>query len=564
MATQANVTKEESALLQLLDEIDGEAEAAKASVSKEWDENVKLIRGEGIWKGTRNPLFLVNLIGNQYERKIGQISESKPTFSVVSRVADYSNMAKVLDRTARAVLEEQETPQVIERIARQGMAMGSGFLSTSWDQRKYSGLGDVSFLAMDPRAIFLDPAMTEAARLSDQAAYVKIDHVMSLTDIRKRFPGRGSFAKSDEKYSRYSKKDQGRRAGVVSAALAMLPRPLRIGGSDTTKGPIERALVQEYWYRDPDFGSWPGGRHIFRSGDIILDDVSNEYWDQEWPIDMIDWRMDLDRPWGNDDIQDLKKLQECLNRLGDGIMRNALFNSQSWVIADSDAIDATQWQKVTNEGGLVIKKRPMREFTRVGPPALPAYLFQMMQAIPGMADMLTGNGESLRGGGRKGGGMEAVIDGLQTTGSILGRIIARRFESLMARVGQKVISRIIQFYGENRMLNYYSMSGELVSFEFNRRNFLRDNKDNPVEGKEIATLHRNFRFLVQPYSSMQTTKMARAQVALGLYQVTGGYGISLKRVLELADIGDPETLMAEAKAERDSGLIPPPMPATKR
>ena len=120
----------EESLIGFLDRIDGEAEAAKKPVSKNWAENLRLSRGDGQWKATRPPLFLMNIIGNQVERKVGQVSESKPTFSVVSRLGHLANMAKVLDKTCRAKLEDEEFPLVTERLSRFGMHMGCGFIST--------------------------------------------------------------------------------------------------------------------------------------------------------------------------------------------------------------------------------------------------------------------------------------------------------------------------------------------------------------------------------------------------------------------------------------------------
>jgi len=556
VAESGTVTKEEQKLNGFLDEVDGEADATHAKASRYWDENLRLVKGEGAWKGSQNPLFLLNLIGNQYERKVGMISEAKPTFSVVSRVAEYGAMSKVLTRTCMAKLEEEEFPITLERLARFGMATGCAFVQTVFDKNR----DDVSILCRDPRMVRLDPSVTEAAKLSRQAAYLRLDHVLALTDVRLQYPGRGALVEPDDRYSRFNKTDT-RRTSAVSAVLNFLPRVWKPDG-DTTKGPIERTLVKEYWIRDPDIGSWPGGRHIIRAGDVILLDEANRSQDQEPDLDMIDWRMDLDGPWGVDEVQELKKLNEAMNRLGDAIMRNALFNSQAWVIADSDALDATQWKALTTQGGLVVKKRPMREFRREAAPQLPAYLFQMLQTIPGMADLVTGNADSLRS--KPKGGLEAVVDGLQMTGSIMARIVARRFESLVSRIGQRLISRIIQYYTTDRMLNYYSVSGELINFLFERKKFREDDKGRTISADELPTLHKRFRFLVQPYSSLQTTKTQRTQIALGLHQASGGRAMPMRRVLEMADIGDPDMLMAEARAEQESGQVPPPMPPVKR
>lgn len=556
MADTGVVTREEKDLIGFLDEVDGEAESSKDEASKHWSENGKLVKGEGIWKGSRNPLFLINLIGNQLERKVGLISEAKPTFNVVSRVAEYAAMSKVLTATCMAKLEEEEFPITQERLARSGFTYGCAFIQTQYDRDR----DDITITFRHPRSVFIDPSVTEAAKLSQQAHYVRIDHILPLSQIRRQYPGRGALVEADDRYSRYTKGDS-RRSTVMSAALRMLPRVWK-STEESRQGPIERALVQEYWLRDPDLGTWPGGRHIIRAGDIVLVDEANRYWDHEFDLDMLDWRMDLDSPWGQDEVQELKKLNESMVRLGDAIMQNAIFNSQAWVIADSDALDATQWKSVTTQGGLIVKKRPMREFRRDAPPQLPAYLFQMLQALPGMADLVTGNSDSLRSKPKS--GLEAVVDGLQMTGSIMARIIARRFEALVSRVGQRLISRVIQFYTTDRMLNYYSVSGELINYLFERRKFREDDKGKTLDVNDIPALHKKFRFLVQPYSSLQTTKMQRAQVALGLWQASSGRGYPFRRVLQHADIGDAETLMQEAKAEQESGVVPMPMAPVKR
>ena len=555
---EAEIRPEERTLVEWLDQMDGEAEAAKADYSRHWEENAKLVKGDGQWRSTRTPLFLMNIIGNQYERKVAQVSESKPTFAVLSRTATLGSAAKVLDKTCRARLEEENFPLRIERLARCGMVMGSGLIATLWSPLA----DDVQFVVYDPRAVYLDPGVTEAAQLSQQALYVRIDHVMPLHEISRLCPGRGSLVQADARYSGFQPKVAGRDHGVLSAVGRAIAHPWkRQEGSKS--GPFKRAVIKEYWVRDPDVGSFPGGRRIIRGDDLILKDDANEYWDGEFPFDMLDWRMDLESPYGYDDIQDLKKIQEALNRVGDAVVRNALFNSQTWVIADTNALDPQAWKAVTNEGGLIVKKRPMRDFRREPPPALPAYLFQLIQALPGMADLLTGNADSA--GRRAGkGAMDSILDGLQTAGSPLARMIARRIEALVARVGKRLISRIIQFYMANRLLSYHDPSGELIEYLYERSKLLVDDEGKSLIADELPKLHNKFRFLVQPYSSMAMTKMQRAQVSLGLWQASLGRGYPFKRVLEHADVGDADMLLAEAKAEQESGMIPMPQAPVKR
>ena len=521
--TDTTVSRAERTLLDTLNAMDGEAEAAKKDVQKRWTENLKLARGEGQWKASRQPLFLMNMIRRQCQRKVAQLTESKPTFSVVSRLKHLMTASKVLNETCKAILESQEFYLTVERLARFGYHMGNGFLYTAYDPTLDFGQGDVGIYTLDPRYVYLDPAATEAAHLQRQASYVRWDVVTTLAQVRRDYPGRGALVTPDERYSEYEEIKGMGSTGVVSAALNLLPRPFRPRAA-SKRGPIDRVVLKTYWYQDPDRETWPGGREIIRAGDIILKDRPNKYWDQLLPIDMVDWDMDLDHPWGHDDVQDVKKLQEALNRLGDAIMRNALFNSQAWVIADVDALDAETWNKVTTEGGLIVKKRPTREFKRESPPQLPGYLFQMLTSIPAMADATVGIIEEQAKKGAK--GADGVVEGLQATGSIVARMIARRFESLVQRVGQKLISRIVQYYSEDKMMQYFDPSRELVDYAFERQKLMTDDKGDPIRADELRTHFRKFNFLVTPYSSMPMSKMASAPGGAGAVAGDAGKGVS--------------------------------------
>src|SRR3990170_2288094 len=82
----AEKTLEERGLLEYLNLIDGEAETAKQRTARTWEENLRLVRGEGQWKGQAPPIFQLNILGNQVERKVARVTEAKPTFSVASRL----------------------------------------------------------------------------------------------------------------------------------------------------------------------------------------------------------------------------------------------------------------------------------------------------------------------------------------------------------------------------------------------------------------------------------------------------------------------------------------------
>ena len=110
MANAAAPTPDESELIAFLNSVDQEVRAWGRDTKFEdrsgtWE---KLRSGE-FWRGTREdaePIFNANLLGNYIERKVAQLTESKPDISVTGRAPDLQGPSEILLRGARAVLDE--------------------------------------------------------------------------------------------------------------------------------------------------------------------------------------------------------------------------------------------------------------------------------------------------------------------------------------------------------------------------------------------------------------------------------------------------------------------------
>ena len=73
----------------------------------------------------------------------------------------------------------------------------------------------------------------------------------------------------------------------------------------------------------------------------------------------------------------------------------------------------------------------------------------------------------------------------------------------------------------------------------------------------IKEMFRDFKFLVTPGSSLATTRVQRTLAALQVRAATG-VAPSVRRILQEADFGDPDTLIAEGLEELKNLPQPPP------
>lgn len=546
-------TQEELQTLRFLDSLDGEAEAAKRDISRSWEENLRQLRGDQ-WRVRRSPYFLANIINNQIKRKAGFITESKPQVRVSATKIGLTKSATILYNAIRSIMDQNNTQDALYRMVYGAGGLGCGFLGSPYNPVT----GDVELTNIDPRRVFIDPAIETSSKLGE-AQYVRIDTVMTLADIRRRFVGRGALVKPDERFSSFPESSQ-RRTSQTAPSISMMPRPYRPGGTRRS-GPIPRAELKEYWIRDPQINHegdllFPGGRHIIRAADIVLKDEANPYWDGGWPIDMFEWDVDIDHPWGIDEVQGLRRLQEAINRMGDAWVRNLLIGSNFRVIGDLDALDPDQWDKLDNEAGLVIRKKPAREL-RYDPPVPPdPNTPGALQGLMQLCDLLTGNADPSGPAGIQGPG--SAMEGLQQARQVLIRAVSRRLESVLERLGQKLISRIFQFYTSDRVLFQQGPSRDWIAYTFRRQELLEDDEGKPRSAEERQQMFKDFRFLVTPGSSLGTTRVQRMMAMLQLRSATG-VAPSVRRILQESDIGDPDEIMQEGLEEL-AKLPPPPPP----
>lgn len=553
MPPQGNDKATDAKVIQFLNALDSESEMAKKEYQQRWEENIRQVRGDQ-WRLKRSPYFLANIIKNQVRRKVATLTESKPQIQVKSRKANMSRASNILYNAAKSLFEKNNTEETIYRLAQFGMTMGSAFIGIFYNK----AIDDIELTFIDPRRVFLDPMVTAAADL-DKAQYLRIDSVLPLAEVRMNFPGRGALVEPTSKPGTYGNQNPRSRWSVVSATLSVMPRIYR-PGNPPKAGPIPRVEIKEYWIRDPQLNMvgdplFPRGRHIVRAGGIILLDEPNPYIDGGWPLEMFEWDVDYETPWGLDEVSDLRRLQEAINRMGDSWIQNTLLSANFKIIADLDALDSDQWDKLDNEAGLVIRKRPNRtlEYQPPTPPSVetPMHIQNLIQ----LCDLLTGNMDAQGNSPASG---SAALEGLQMARQTLIRSVARRMEATLERVGQKLISRIFQFYTSDRILFQQGATRDWISYTYERLKLLEDDEGNARPAEEITSMYRDFKFMVAPLSSLAITRIQRTMASLQLRAATG-VAPSVRRILQEADMGDPDELLREGLEEL-SKLPPPPPP----
>ena len=571
-------------MVKALDAIDGEAKSAKDNIARHWDRDVKR------WQGRRpegpvrpDPVFEVDILRAACERKISLLTEGKPILDVQPRRYGLDNTALILKAAAQGVWDQQQFPVNLEMLNVFASIMGCGGWRTRWDPSHSYGFGDITLEAVDPRNIGLDPAIINAADLS-KGQYIRIDSVVPTGQLQRKYPDRADELVGDTRV-KPSEPEARNKSGIWNI------RNIFRGASDKVKDAVPRSSIREYFLFDPatdkeGLPKYPNGRYIVRAeDDVVLNDGpgedQNPYFDGLPDLDLFDNHPDPDHPWGRSEIEALQFLGTAFNRSGNLLIKSYLRNAYPWIVADRGALDPDTIQQLRDQEQMVLEKGGGRDVTRNPGPLLDSAL-PLMQFIDTMINQSSGlTDPSMEGKGRVELRSGAQVEGLQNAAQLIIRAQARRLEELLERVGQKIISRIFQFYDDDRILTYYGGGLEFLKYRFERQKLvseiialgvkraIEDAKKNDEETDEpyiadailfsIKGAWRDFSFRVVPYSSLSTTRQQRAALKGALVQQRL---LAPSEVLREAGYDNPREKMAEAAEEfkfmEGAGLVPPP------
>ena len=555
--------KQDEKLLKRLNAYWEEGKKMRDIISKDWDNNPEMLKGDQLAKNrpAHKPPAVLNKLRSVSERKIALMTDTKPKFSVTPGKSGtgYPKVADVLKDTTDAWWDDQSIDQVIARGLYYPINFGVMITKMPWSRKEK----EIQLKVIDPRRFVFDPHITSPAELH-RAEYVVEEEFPPLAEVKMFNPEKTKDLKE------YTKPKQ----GLLAQARDRFMRGMG-GGSAFNKEreqltAVPRCWVRHFWLQDysvtkkevkvirdkkevieeVSVRKYPGGRYIIVAGnDIILHDEANPYWDGVHPYDMMDWYVDVDTAYGVSEVSALKNPQIIYNKIIEVLVENGmLMNNGAW-IADYNAFDADGWKQLTNIPGQIIKKRPGTEVKRDAPGGVPSNLLQLATYLENFIEKEPGISELQ---GKKPGQVQSSlgVESLQMMAAAMIRIKARALESLLQRVGQKFISRVIQFYTQDRILYSIGPSGD-----FKEYNFVRDVFHKAISAASLIDAHRDFRFRVMPGSSLSMTKTQKALMAAELFKIGA---VDDQAVLEAIEWPNWKEVLQRTKEKIASGQMPLP------
>ncbi len=520
-----------------------EARQAKMVHTRDWGLYGGFYRGNNHWT-RKMPSWKVpgsiNFVQQLVERKAALLTDAKPIIRIMPNLAlnatptqkeQAEDTSQILTKIIESVWYEHSLDQRLARAVVYAEVFGGVGIKTDIDLDRGRTGADPTFFVIDPRALGFDPHVYASEDLY-RCEYMYVDDIRSTGSLKVKY---GNHVRPSGKYAASGTLDSD------SSLRSKIRNLMGNGEATAASSAIDRTEITSFYLKDYTMDAYmkrefPNGRYVLVGDEIqILADkpLEDEYLDGQSPLDFMEWHFDLNSVWGFGDVELYKAPQDMFNKLISTIVENASLMTNNIWMGDADALAPEDWKKLTNAPGGHVKVRPGRRLERVGPPALSPGLFNLLNLMMGGLEKLSGIPPGLEG--RQPGQIASGVglDSMNFAAQTVVRFKARQLESLLMRVGQKLIARIFQHMDDYRVFNLVGDADKVLKYHWERKKHLTD--------PEFS--FRDFSFSIVPGSSLSSSKFQKGQQAMQLFQL--GLIKNPQRVLEAMEDPDAQDIQKE-------------------
>lgn len=506
----------------------------------------------------------INVVRSIVERKTGALTESRAQMNVSSLKND-GITAGMLQKAIMGIWEERSIQEALTDGVIMAQRGGLAPCTVTWDQSLDYGMGDIDVAFLGNKQVAFQPVIRRAADLQ-RAEWVIINNVRPVAEFAELYPRRGHLVKPSRNLSTFDARlGKGKIESPVNGSLFSIWKNGNREEKHYKESAIPLATESLLYLRDrtlnpkqPYFDNgapnylFPRKRLIVTSGDLVLYDGPSKYWDGKYPLELLDWGIEVDHPFGESEVDLYRSLQEAINYLYSGAVNNAalLNNPPKKVNEHVDPMIQEDLENHGDEPGRVWPFDNLKDIDLFNVNPYGREVLTVVKSLMDAVEFMSGMSEVTSGRTPNDVSASAAIEQLITAAQTIIRLQGRSIEKFLARIGQLMVSRIIQYYTGDRLLNYFGVDGEIIQAVWKRQDFIQQlalaGTDEEIDA-HLQQLHRDYKVKVTPFSSLESARQRDLQTKLALRQIGG---VSTLECLKAARVQDPEQKLAEAKQER--------------
>lgn len=537
----------------------------------------RFLSGEGQWPRDFDQLkpyysaIVVNIVRNVVLRKTGILTDARVQLSVTSNSKNTA-AASTIQRTIEGLWEKRSIQQQLTDGIVLAQRSGNAPCVITWNPDLDYGRGDIDIHFLQPDQVAYDPAIGRASNLQN-AEWVCISHIRPVTEFATLYPRRGHLVQPEPNLSTYDERYS--KGTIIDTPVPTLMSIWKKGGkkaqrkntaipratehilflNDRTLNPDQPFVTNKEGFEVPNY-LFPRKRMIVTAGEVVLYDGPSPYWDGFYPLEVMDWGIEVDHPFGESEVDLYRTLQEAINSLVSGAVHNArlMNNPPKKVTPNVDPQDANDLENYGDEPGRVWTFDSLQDVEQFLVSPYTGEVLEVVKSLLQGIEMMSGLSDASQGKTPKNVTAASAIDQLITASQVVVRLEGRAIEDFLSRMGRLLISRIIQYYTGERLLHHFGPDGEVVQAVYQRSQLVdtvRKLGDGRSTNELLQDIFRDLEFKVKPFSSLESSKQRELQVMLLLHQMGLASGLD---VLKTARMPNPEEMLQRAMEEQKQKL----------
>ena len=190
-----------------------------------------------------------------------------------------------------------------------------------------------------------------------------------------------------------------------------------------------------------------------------------------------------------------------------------------WIIDNQSGVDP---EMLTNQIGLIVSKNQGTEVRRESAPPLPSEMFNFYQVLQTLADQASGINDVTQGRRPTGITAAEALQTMQEAAQTRIRLKERNLQVSLSRLGELVISRMMQFYTKPRVIRLVGDGAEWPSY-------IEWYVEDTDEGSTMTS--RKYEFDQESKSYVQPDDWNTSEPSRGIFdvQVVGGTSLPFLR-----------------------------------
>jgi len=482
-----NQTSEEQDAVKLVNKKFAQAKKHKELWDHRWVEYYQFFRGKQ-WKQKRPPYRhseVLNFTHAAIQTIVPILTDNRPTIEAIPEDPSDFKFAEVVSKLLLASWDRENWAEVVAEALIDASIYGTAIGYVPWNPELFRGLGDYDFLTIDPMYFFPDP---DAEDINDnKGEYFIVAEPTSVAKVKRMAgPEKAGMIKADVSDSQDAKLVKADIGDTVIKSAADARTLVEGDTSDDPEG-TDKVLLKTMWVfpnemieeeLEEDDGEggkktvfqarkkYPKGRKIVVASNVLIEDIANPYEDGKAPYaKLIDHILPREF-WGDGEVSHLMSPQRMMNTLVSYVMDVlVLMGNPIWKVPNGAGVDT---DNLVNSPGLVIEyNTDGGEPKREEGVQLQPFILQTLDRLQSLLEKISGIAEVSQGVAPGAGSSGVQVELLQEAAQTKLRLKGRNLEAFLSKIGQLMVSRILQFYTVPRVFRITNSEEGAEFFRFN-------------------------------------------------------------------------------------------------